>query len=114
MPCFSLYIICPVNKNNTINKLNNIYINRHARENNTTIVKVDLVNNYYLYKFIVCDTDAVVFLRDLLLPFLVGYILYTATLELFYKNSRIQRPYVPPPRYDKLLKDVYWSAVQCE
>ena len=114
MPCFSIFVLYPEHEDEVINDLNDIYINRHARELRGDIDKKESMKNHSIYEIRICDQDAADFLRDLIDPFFVGYIRYTHSLEMFYKNARIQRPYIPPPRYNKLLKDIYWNAVQCE
>ena len=114
MPCFTVFVICPISDDNVVNKLNDIYIKRHTSELRGDISVLDTVDNQYVYAVNICDEDASVFLRDLLAPFFVSHIVYKYTTELFYKNAHIQRAYVPPPRRDILLKNIYWNAVNCE
>lgn len=114
MPCFSIFLLCPLEESKIINVLNDNYIRRHARELQGDIKTIDIINIHLVYEVTLCDENAADFLRDLLAPFFVGYIRYKYSLEMFYKNSRIQRPHIPPPRYNKMLKDIYWGAVQCE
>lgn len=114
MPCFTVFVVCPISANKVVNKLNNIYIKRHTLELRGYIALLDEVDNQYVYSVSLCDEDASVFLRDLLAPFFVSHIVYKYTTKLFYKNAHIQRPYVRPPRDNLLLKNIYWNAVSCE
>ena len=114
MPCFSIFVLYPSHQSKVVNTLNHIYIERHAHELNGDIIKLDAFSGNSVYEVKICDENAVVFLRDLIAPFFVAYIRYTYSLKMLYKNSRIQRPYISPPRYNKLLKDIYWNAVHCE
>ena len=114
MPCFYISIICPISNNSTVNSQNNLYFERHVRENGGDINFLNMEGKHFIYEVSICDDDAVGFLKFLTKPFSVAYILYKSTKTLFYKNSHIQLPYVAPPKKDKLLKDVYWYASQCE
>jgi hypothetical protein len=114
MPCFSIFILCPIDSKKVINNLNDVYINRHAQKLDGTCKKLHETNIHFVYQVNICHEEAAVFLRDLLKPFFVLYIRYQYNLTIFYKNSHIQKAHVPPPRSDTLLKDVYWNAVQCE
>ena len=106
--------MCPIDNNSVVNSLNNLYLQRHTKETGGDIKSLNMDFALFLYEIIICDEDTVGFLRDLAKPFIVAYILYTGTDIVFYKNSRIQKRAIAPPRKDKLLKDIYWNAVQCE
>lgn len=114
MTCFSIFVLYPISPRKVINNLNDVYINRHTHELGGSCKKVEENKKHYVYQINICHEDAVAFLRDLLKPFFVLYIRYQYDLTLFYKNAHVQKPHVPPPRSDKLLKDIYWNAVQCE
>ena len=114
MPCFSIFVLCPIDSKKVVNDLNHIYITRHTRNSEGDCRKVEETTKHFVYQVNICDEDAVGFLRDLLKPFFVLFISYQHDSRIFYKNAHVQKPHVPPPRSDKLLKDVYWNAVQCE
>jgi hypothetical protein len=114
MPCFCISVLCPISNNSTVNSLNNLYFEKHVREHGGNINFLNMEGTHFIYEVSICDEDAVGFLRYLTKPFVVAYILIARTNTLFYKNSRIQLPHVAPLRKDKLLKDIYWYAVQCE
>lgn len=114
MPCFSIFILCPISPKEVVNNLNDIYINKHAYQLRGICKRMQDTKYHMIYQVDICDEDTSVFIRNLIRPFFVLYIRYQYNLTLFYKNAYVQKPHVPPPRSDKLLKDIYWNAVQCE
>lgn len=116
MPCFTLTILCPIYESSTMNSLNNVYISRLIKElrGDLNSLDIDEDNIHFQYTITFIDEDASPFLRDLRTPFFVKYIKYSYTNRLFYKNSKIKRPYIPAPRDGLLNKQVYWRAIHCE
>lgn len=72
------------------------------------------VNNEVYVTFTICNEDAVGFLRDIPSTSYVLEIKDKYKGSLFYSFWKATGTAVRPPRYDLLLKKVYWSASQLE
>jgi hypothetical protein len=98
--------------------MNTVLLGKHIKEvrGDLLSLNIDEGNLHFKFDLVLMDEDAAPFLRDLRAPFFVKYIRYSDSDSdtLFYKNSKIQKPPVHPPRDTLLKKQVYWGASHCE
>jgi hypothetical protein len=70
-----------------VNDMNFTYFTKFIRRYGG-ISKISTLWNHTIYDVTLCDEDAAAFLRDLPKPFIVAYILYRYSGEIFYKHSK--------------------------
>ena len=113
MPCFVITVVYPPHERDVVNRVNSTYFTKFIG-NYRGVCNTSTMWNHTIYDIVLCDEEAAAFLRDLPEPFIVAYILYRSSGQIFYKHSKIQREPIPPPRNDKVLMDIYWNASACE
>ena len=115
MPCFRVIIVLPLGPSSRINDINNATIHHTLRHYRGKFSKIERREQHTVYETFLCDMDAAGFLYDLPHPFYASALMIQYTNDYFYTARAI--PGVPnplPPRYDKVLKSIYWNAKALE
>jgi len=106
-------VVYPPHEKELVNNMNHThFIKRVGRYGG--VCRLSTISNHTVYDIVLCDEEAAGFLRELPEPFIVAYIIYSSSGQIFYKHAKIQREHVPPPHNNKVLMDVYWNASACE
>lgn len=96
-----------------MNLLNDKKIAQLRKSYNADICKQKTAEEQTVFKILVCNEDAVGFLRDLPSPVFCLRVSLLHEKILLYSNYKQTHEKTIPPR-EFLLKQVYWSASQLE
>jgi hypothetical protein len=114
MVCFDISIAYPLQRRYQTNILQEEKISHMIKYHNGDFLGGKQIDNEMHIRVAICDEDAVGFLRDIPAG---AYCLQIKDLHkntLLYSFWKVTNVEVLPPRYDLILKKVYWSASQLE
>ena len=114
MVCFQITIAYPLQRRYQTNILQEQKINHMIKYHNGDYLDEEQVDNEMHIRVAICDEDAVGFLRDIPGGTYCLQIKVLRNNTLLYSFWKVTHVEVAPPRYDPLLKKVYWSASQLE
>lgn len=113
MTCFDILFAFPVSgeRQNVGNRIRLEHLRKYYSADE---IQAYNKNGFTFLRYAVCDRDAVGFLRDVPFPVFCVWIKFLRNDSFFYSCFKATRSYVTPPRFPKVLKDVYWAASQLE
>jgi hypothetical protein len=114
MVCFDITLAVPLYQSYKRNVVQMQRIEHLRKANNADVLGCVKENDIEYIRFAACDEDAVGLLRDAPHPVYCVQVKLLRTENLLYSFYKATLKKVIPPRDNKVLKDIYWSASQLE
>ncbi len=113
MVCFQIHLAFRLEKRDVINESNVHRFHHLAKHYLGTISSIIYDGSYCQSTILLCDEDAVAFLRDLPPPVFVTSIQILRSPVCLYSFYKWTKKQIRPPK-NLLLKQVYWMASSLE
>ena len=114
MVCFEIIFAYPVQSREKVNAVQQEAVYHMIKYHNGDYLGSKHVGNEIHVKVAICDEDAIALLRDIPPTTYVVQITDKYKGSFLYSFWKATGKEIRPPRYDFLLKKVYWSASQLE
>jgi hypothetical protein len=114
MVCFEILFAYPLHFREKVNTVHQEAMYHMIKYHNGDFLESHLVNDEIQVKVVICNEDAIGLLRDIPPTTYVLQIKDKYQGSFLYSFWKATGKAVRPPRYNVLLKKVYWSASQLE